>query len=76
MGKTCLELGCGPGLVSLAANLAGESGIISFLFSFMHAGATHVIMTDGDTKSVALSTKNAHANACTAVVPRQLRWLA
>jgi predicted nicotinamide N-methyase len=24
MGKVCLELGCGPGLVSVAASLAGK----------------------------------------------------
>ena len=47
-GKDVLELGCGPGLLSIVAGIAGE--------------ATSVVATDGDDISVSLTSENIKAN--------------
>lgn len=48
-GKRVIELGCGPGLVAVAA---------------AHAGAQCVVATDGDPTSVELTQRNLDRNEC------------
>jgi len=59
-GKRVLELGSGVGLVSIVA---------------AKFGASHVVATDGDDKSVDLTRENVEANACAHLVHlRKLLW--
>lgn len=58
--KRVLELGCGPGLVGIAA---------------AHCGARSVMLTDGDPASVALTQHNIEANALASSVAHAREYL-
>ncbi|GAB9472267.1 putative methyltransferase [Globisporangium polare] len=58
LGKRVLELGCGPGLVGIAA---------------AHCGAKSVIITDGDPASVALTQRNIELNGLPSEVTTECR---
>ncbi|MBL8814523.1 MAG: methyltransferase domain-containing protein [Planctomyces sp.] len=57
-GSESLELGCGVGMVGIAAMLAGM----------------HVTMTDYDPNALAVASTNAHLNGLTQFACRELDW--
>lgn len=58
LGKRVIELGCGPGLVGIAA---------------AHCGAKSVVITDGDPASVALTQRNIELNGLPSEVTTECR---